>query len=117
MVILCADDDQGLRSFITKVLQADGRTVLAAGDGQAALELSRNCPCRIDVLLTDVEMPKMNGLDLCKTVAAERPGIKVLLVSGAPGKIDAIGLPLLQKPFSPEALKDAIGRTIGRPLE
>jgi DNA-binding response OmpR family regulator len=117
MVILCADDDQGIRSFITKLLKADGHTVLTAGDGEEALELSRTCPGPIDLLLTDVEMPKLNGLELCKTVAAERPGVKVLLMSGAPGRVDVLGLPLLQKPFSAEALKDSIGRIVGRTME
>jgi CheY-like chemotaxis protein len=110
MFILCAEDDHDIRSLILKLLRADGHTVLAAGDGEAALELSRNCPDTIDVLLSDVEMPKMNGLELWKHLLAERPRIKVLMMSGAcgPSQKAVAGLPILQIPFNRMALRNSI---------
>ena len=56
--------------------------VLTADDGKGVLEASRNYSGIIDLLLSDVDMPRMGGLDLSQTIAAERPGIKVLLMSG-----------------------------------
>ena len=111
MVILCAEDDHGIRSFILKLLKADGHTVLAAGDGEAALEAARNHSGPIDLLLSDVEMPRMHGLELCRNLLAERPGIKVLMMSGAFGareKMAMAGLPILQKPFNRTALRNSI---------
>jgi two-component system, cell cycle sensor histidine kinase and response regulator CckA len=103
MVILLVDDDVGVQFFVWSLLKAEGFTVLTAGDGIAALEASRNHSGAIDLLLSDVAMPRMDGLELRKTIAAERPGIKVLMMSGeASGKeqVSMSGLPFLQKPFT-----------------
>ena len=111
MVILVAEDDLGVQVFVRNLLKADGFTVLTAGDGKAALEVSRNHPGSIDLVLSDVGMPRMDGLELCKTIASERPGIKVLMMSGvAPCKdqVSMNGLPFLQKPFTGTALRDSI---------
>jgi CheY-like chemotaxis protein len=83
MVILLVEDDVHVQYFIWNLLKADGYTVLTAGDGKAALEASRNYPGSIDLLLSDVEMPRMGGLELYRNIMAEHPGIKVLMMSGA----------------------------------
>ena len=116
MVILLAEDDVLVRFFIWKLLKADGFTVLAAGDGKGALEASRNYSGSIELLLSDVNTPLLNGLDLLNSIAAERPGIKVLMMSnGLRGReqVSMIGLPFLQKPFTPTALRDSIERLLG----
>src|SRR3954453_9813093 len=116
MVILLAEDDVGVQFFVWNLLRSDGFTVLTAGDGKAALEVSRNYPGSIDLVLSDVEMPRMDGLELCKTIAPERPGIKVLMMSGvAPCKeqVSMNGLPFLQKPFTRTVLRDSIEALIG----
>ena len=82
MVILLVDDDVGVQLFVWKLLKDYGFTVLNADSGEAALEASRRYIGSIDLLLTDVRLPRMDGLELCKTVAAERPQIRVLLMSG-----------------------------------
>src|SRR4249919_1220120 len=102
MVILLAEDDVGVQFFVRSLLKADGFTILTASDGKAALEASRNYPGPIDLLLSDVEMPRMDGLELCKNISAERPGINVLMMSGEPSckeQVCTTGLPFLQKPF------------------
>ena len=116
MVILLAEDDVDLRSSVSRLLHANGFTVLTAGDGQAALEVFRDHPGSIDLMLSDVEMPRMGGLELCKTAAAERPGIKVLMMTGAlRGREQLLtsGLPFLQKPFTLTALRDSIAALLG----
>src|ERR1035438_5808271 len=115
MVILLLEDDVQVRFFILKLLKADGFTVLTAGEGEAALEASRNYPGSIDLLLSDVETPRMSGLELYKIIAVERPGIKALMISGDfrnRQQVAIIGLPFLQKPFSPAALPMAISVTL-----
>jgi DNA-binding NtrC family response regulator len=111
MVILLAEDDVGLQFYIWQLLKANGFTVLTGGNGAFALEASRKYPGTIDVLLTDMEMPRMGGLELAETIAKERPEIKVLIMSGNLRHREYIsvnGLPFLQKPFTPTTLREAI---------
>ena len=116
MVILLAEDDVGVQFLVWRLLKADGFTVLTASDGKAALEVSRNHPGSIDLVLSDVEMPEMDGLELCQTLASERPGIKVLMMSGVASRKEESsmnGLPFLQKPFTCTVLRDSIAGLIG----
>ena len=116
MVILLVDDDVGVQFFVWRLLKANGFTVLTAGDGIAALEASRNYPGSIDLMLSDVEMPRMGGLELCKSITAERPEIKVLMMSGEPSckeHVHISGLPFLEKPFTSTALRDSIEALLG----
>jgi two-component system cell cycle sensor histidine kinase/response regulator CckA len=116
MLILLVDDDLYVRFCVWRVLRAAGFSVLSAGDGTSALEVSRNHPGTIDLLLSDVIMPQMGGLELGRTLLVERPGIKVLLMSAGlqvidHGSIDQ--LPFVQKPFTTGELRDAIEALLG----
>jgi CheY-like chemotaxis protein len=125
MVILLVGDDIQARFSTWKLLKANKFTVLAAGNGEAALETSRHHQGPVDLLLADLEMPRMNGVELGKKLAVERPGIKVLVMYGDPrGREQASmnGLPSLRKSVSPAALLDSIqalvdhaGRTSSSP--
>ncbi len=117
MVILLAENDVQIQYSIWKLLTADGFTVLNAGNGELALEASRGHPGPIKLLLTDIQMPRMNGLELCRNISRERPGIKVLVMSGdLRGREHAAvnGLPFLQKPFTLTALRDSIKALFGQ---
>jgi CheY-like chemotaxis protein len=92
------------------VLAAKGYTIIAAGSGADAVAQLAAAPRRIDLLLTDVVMPRMGGRQLAEHLTAERPGLKVLFVSGYSDD-DVIergiiqpGSPFLPKPFTPETL-------------
>ena len=116
MVILLVDDDIGVRFYIWKLLKADGFTILTAGDGKAALDASRNYSGSIDLLLSDVDMPGMDGLELWQNIEAERPGIKGLMMSGGLQGTEQVrmkGLPFLQKPFTASALRGSIRALLG----
>src|SRR5580692_9132319 len=111
MVILVAEDDVHVQFLAWKLLKVAGFTVLKADNGEVALELSRNHPGIIDLLLADVSMPRMSGLELCRIIAVERPGIKLLMMSSDLRNREQAsmnGFPFLQKPFSSETLKDSI---------
>jgi CheY-like chemotaxis protein len=115
-VILCAEDNAAIRCLIREILTAEGFKVLAAGNGEAALRMSRRHRGPVDLLLTDIEMPRMGGLELWRRIRAERPGIKVLVMSGnldGEGQVVRDGLPFLPKPFNPRALRDQIGALLG----
>jgi DNA-binding response OmpR family regulator len=118
-VILVADDEPLIRNIVTLLLQHDGYFVLSAADGHEGLELSRKYPGVIDLLITDVEMPRMNGTDLCGHLMEERPGIKVLVMSGMDMKeitTQNANMPFLPKPFDGETLKARVRAVLALPV-
>jgi DNA-binding response OmpR family regulator len=116
MVILLLDDNIRIQFLTWKWLKADGFTVLTAGDGETALEISRNYPGVIDLLLTEMEMPRMSGLQLCRIIATERPATRVLVMSDdlqVCEQASAGGLPVLRKPFTSTGLRDSLEVILG----
>src|SRR2546423_233516 len=80
--ILLVEDDDTLRRLILLVLQASGFAVLEAAAGFQALALSRDHEGPIDLLVTDIVLPEVDGNKVAECVQSERPGTKVLLISG-----------------------------------
>lgn len=115
-VILLVDDEEVIRNLVMHMLEEQGFVVHSASDGQEALELSRRHPGTIDLVITDVDMPRLKGTDLCPQLLKERPGIKVILMSGA-AKSGIINLPFLPKPFDGEALLARVRAILGTPVE
>ena len=109
-VILVADDESMLRNLIRMVLHNAGYEVLAAANGNEALGLSRAHEGTIDLLLTDMEMPRLDGISTYRRISAERRDIKVLFMSGAfPEPLKVLnGLPFLPKPFVTAALRTKV---------
>jgi PAS domain S-box-containing protein len=108
--ILLAEDASGVRAVAQEILKRLGYTVLVAHDGHSALQLARARTEPIHLLITDVIMPEMSGRQLADRLKEQRPGLKVLFVSGYTD--DAIvrhgmlepGIAFLQKPFTPQTL-------------
>ena len=110
-VVLLVDDEVLIRNMIRLSLRAAGFQVIAAADGQEALSLSRNYPERIDVLLTDVDMPNLDGISLAGQLKTERPEIQVVVMSGrlsGPIRVCGAEIPVLSKPFSTQSLVQMI---------
>ena len=108
--VLIVEDDDSLRDIARAVLERLGYKVLAARDGQQALELARSHPDTIHLVLTDVVMPKMSGREVAKEVTSVHPEAKVLYMSGYTddsivhhGVLDA-GVHFLEKPITPATL-------------
>jgi CheY-like chemotaxis protein len=80
--ILVVDDVDLLRDFARNFLEMAGFTVLTADNGQEAITILEHAVEPVDILLTDYNMPSMNGVDLVKRVAARWPKIKFILASG-----------------------------------
>jgi two-component system cell cycle sensor histidine kinase/response regulator CckA len=81
--ILLAEDDDMVRSFVCSVLQGHGYRMLPAANGLEALRLAKRVgPDGIDLVLTDVDMPALNGFDLVKCLKQLRPDLKVLFMTG-----------------------------------
>jgi signal transduction histidine kinase len=108
--ILLVEDDMALRALAKSVLEMYGYKVIDADGPNEALQLSQSYGGNIDVLLTDVVMPQLNGKRLSELLMPTRPGMKVLFMSGytddaviRQGLVDA-GTHFIQKPFVPAAL-------------
>jgi CheY-like chemotaxis protein len=106
-VVLVADDDHFICQLIRATLEAVGYFVLTASDGEQALKISRLFPGTIHVLVSDIVMPKIDGLALREQILRERPAIQVMLMSGQTDRRfeDAGFLP---KPFKPDDLKERV---------
>ena len=108
--VLVVEDDEPLRNLAREILTVLGYTVLEAGHPADAIRIAESYGETIHLLLTDVVMPQMNGRQLAETLAAARPDLKVLYMSGyTAGTIGAdgileTGVHFLQKPFTPLGL-------------
>ena len=108
--ILVVEDEAGIRGLIRRILGRQNYDVIEASNGRQALEIAREHPGVIDMLLTDVVMPEMGGFDLAQELLKTRPKTKVLFISGYTGLsgFDPSQLPtgagFLQKPFTLNAL-------------
>jgi DNA-binding response OmpR family regulator len=108
--ILLADDDGPLRKFLAVLLTKLGYNLIVAADGKEALEKALAFDGRIDLLLSDVEMPEMTGIELAIQLNAARPDIRVLLISGLASGVLVLnsGWQFLPKPFMSDMLRDRI---------
>jgi DNA-binding response OmpR family regulator len=104
--VLLVDDDSRICEVTVRNLQRRGFRVLWAMDGETALRLARVQRRHIDLLITDVVMPRMSGVELAQRVRASRPSLPVLLISGAvePAEISGSGMAFLGKPFDTDTL-------------
>jgi two-component system, cell cycle sensor histidine kinase and response regulator CckA len=118
--ILLVEDNAALQAVTRRQLEACGYTVLLAADGEEALALAGARPEPVDLLLTDVVMPKLGGGDLARQMVALRPGLRVLFMSGyTDGAIEQHGVleegvALLEKPFSGAQLARAVRAVLDR---
>src|SRR5262245_44575131 len=81
-VILLAEDEGVVRNLVRLMLSKEGYAVLTANDGQEALEICAKFADPIHLLLTDVNMPRMNGMELAERVREHRPETKIVIMSG-----------------------------------
>ncbi|HYN44247.1 MAG TPA: ATP-binding protein, partial [Thermoanaerobaculia bacterium] len=111
--VLLAEDEPAVRMLVREALVRGGFRVLEAEDGEEALAVSRGHDGVVDLLLTDVVMPNLGGKELAACLLVERPGIRVLFMSGYPNDARELGAlagstgDLLRKPFS---LKELVER-------
>ena len=105
-VILLVEDEPLVRNVLRIILERDGYFILTAADGEEALHLSHSFPGIIHLLLSGVEMPRMDGLQLVDRVREESPATKVLMMSARvempPGQA------FLPKPFTLALLKERV---------
>lgn len=113
-VVLVVDDEDGLRELVCRTLRAEGYLALEAAHGGEALEMVESGPQAIDLVVTDVVMPGMDGRELGRRLARSRPTLPILYMSaydvndifqrGSP----RLSAPFLQKPFPRDDLINSV---------
>lgn len=115
--ILIVDDEPAIRTLAARLLRDAGHEVIEASSGDEAIEVAAGR--ELDLVLTDLLMRGMTGATLAERLRAERPGLRVLFMSGYPPKQVGIdpatsGDGFLEKPFAPSELHALVNRTLGR---
>jgi PAS domain S-box-containing protein len=113
--ILLAEDEEGVRRFVASVLRSRGYSVLEAANGREALEVAGRHGGPIHLLLSDVVMPEMGGVELAERFSAPRPEAAVLMMTGYAEKAIPAqhAANVLLKPFTPAALLGRVRQAIG----
>ena len=116
--ILVADDEKSIRLTIKQALSTQGHDIRVAVDGSTALEQLKKAPA--DLLLLDIQMPGMDGIEVLQAAMEQQPSLKVIMVS-AHGSIDNAvdamklgAVDYLQKPFTPTELRETVDRVLNQ---
>jgi CheY-like chemotaxis protein len=108
-LVLFAEDEDAIRWIGRRYLEADGWAVLEATDGLEALQIIEALTDRLDLVITDLNMPRVTGRELAEVLSVFRPGLPVL---GVTGFLSAVNhdrrLPILPKPFTAGSLLQAV---------
>ena len=115
--ILIAEDDDSVRSFVGRALAMDGHRTTVAVDGEEALEILQGGN-KFDLLLSDIKMPGMDGIELAHNAAAFDPAMTILLMTGYADQreraqeLDAIVSDVILKPFSLVQIRTAVNGVV-----
>lgn len=116
--ILFADDDAATRDLVCRALQLDGHSVTTADDGADAAEKIANGGI-FDVIVTDIQMPGLDGISLARSVLATHPTLKVVLISAHADVLDQArnlapgSVRLLSKPFTIDQMRGIVRAALG----
>jgi CheY-like chemotaxis protein len=119
--VLVVDDDPAMLRIIDMILRRTGVRVKQAISGPAALEILRQQNTDVDLVISDVLMPDMEGSELMQQAQKERPNCQFLFCSGYAERIDEFAnsegeVPTLAKPFSPDQLRAVVTKLLQAPL-
>jgi len=116
--ILVVDDEEDIRDVLRSFLEASGYYVLVAESGPSGLKLAEHFPGSIDLLITDIRMPHMNGISFARQMRAVRPEMKILYMLASGGELSTAELEpntnFIAKPFSQENLAKRLLRILER---
>jgi DNA-binding NtrC family response regulator len=117
--ILVADDDDAIRGLVVRALEQDGHQTVAARDGVQAYD-NLSLDAGFELLLSDIKMPAMNGIELAMAAARKDPGLVILLMTGYADQrehahdLDALVHDVIAKPFSVDQICGAVSEALLR---
>jgi two-component system, cell cycle response regulator CpdR len=112
--VLIADDEESMRMLVARAIGMDGHTTITAQDGAEALEILAREDGAFDLLLSDIQMPVMDGIALALAVARDFPRLTILLMTGfadqreRASNLNAIAHDVISKPFSVADIRAAV---------
>ena len=117
--ILIVEDDESVRTFTARAIAAGGHAVETAEDGDLGLSTIRAAQGNYDLVLSDIRMPAMDGIEMARRAAEEFPGLRILLMTGyaeqreRAADIERIVIDVVSKPFSLNEIRTRVQRAIG----
>jgi CheY-like chemotaxis protein len=117
--VLIADDEESMRMLVARAIAMDGHSIVTAQDGAEALEILTREQGRFDLLLSDIQMPVMDGIALALSAARDFPDLTILLMTGfadqreRASNLDAIAHDVISKPFSVADIRTAVADALG----
>lgn len=112
--ILLIDDEQAIRGLIFSILRSAGHEVVTASNGLEGIALFRSSPDRFDVVLTDLQMPTMNGQQFVRLARETSACVKIICMSGFTSEAIPENTEFLQKPFAAAALRECVDKLLGQ---
>ena len=112
--VLIVDDEESMRLLLARAIAMDGHHITTATDGAEALEILGNMDGAFDLMLTDIQMPIMDGIALALTAARDFPELTILLMTGYAAQrerasgLSAIAYDVISKPFSVADIRTAV---------
>jgi two-component system cell cycle response regulator CpdR len=112
--VLIADDEESMRRLVARAIAIDGHETIVAQDGAEALDILIREDGAFDLLLTDIQMPVMDGIALALSAAREFPRVTILLMTGfaeqreRASNLDAIAHDVITKPFTVAGIRTAV---------
>ena len=111
-VILVVDDEPLMRDLIVNIVKLSGHCALAARNGLEAVAFFRSYPDLIDLVITDLKMPVMDGAEEIRRIRETRPGATILCMSGNPEQECPAGTMFLSKPFTSEQIRTRVNEAL-----
>lgn len=116
--ILVVDDDESVRTFTARALMMDGHDVDQADDGDVALELIAKAGGGYDLVLSDIRMPALDGIEMAKNAVKDYPDLKILLMTGfaeqreRAADLSKIIINVIPKPFTLAEIRDSVAQAL-----
>ncbi|WP_309085120.1 response regulator [Chelativorans sp.] len=116
--LLIVDDDLSVRTFTARALADAGHSVEMAEDGADALDKIRQAAGAFDLVLSDIRMPAMDGIEMARTASKTFPGLRLLLMTGfadqreRAAELDGTVLGVVHKPFTLAEIRDRVGKAL-----
>jgi len=116
--LLIVEDDESVRTLAARALERDGHSVSIATDGAQGLDMIRRALGGYDLVVSDIRMPEMDGIEMATASAREFPAMKIMLMTGYADQreraeeLNGIILDVVQKPFTLAEIRTRVGKAL-----